>query len=108
MKQRELQKLALNVLDEMKAEDITELDVRELTDITDVMLICTGRSNRHVKSTADKLMQAAKAADHEVLGHAGEEESEWVLVDLGDVIVHIMQANARELYQLESLWTHAD
>ena len=108
MTQRKLQQLALNVLDEMKAEEITQLDVRELTDITDIMFVCTGRSNRHVKSIANKLVQAAKAANFPVLGHAGEEEAEWILVDLGDVIVHIMQAEARDLYQLESLWTHAD
>lgn len=108
MQRRELQQLALEVLDEMKAEDITELDVRELTDITDIMMICTGRSTRHLKSTAEKLIQAAKAEGHPVLGHAGEEEGEWILVDLGDVIVHIMQTQARDLYQLESLWTHAD
>ena len=92
------------MLDELKAVDITILDVKALTSVTDSMIICTGTSNRHVKSLATAIIQQAKQEKLPILGTEGETAAEWVLVDLGDVVVHIMQAATREFYNLEKLW----
>lgn len=95
-------------LEDGKAQDITPIDVRAHTDITDFMVVCTGTSNRHVTSIADRLMANAKPAGFAVLGSEGEPEGEWVVVDLGDAIVHVMQQPIRDYYQLEQLWQKVD
>lgn len=102
-----LQKLVIDTLEEMKASEIIHLDVHELTSITDTMIICTGRSSQHVKSVANKLIEAMKKAGETPLGSVGQETAEWVLVDLNNVVVHIMQAEIREFYNLEQLWSYA-
>lgn len=100
----QLQQLALDALNDLKGLDITTLDVRGLTTITDVMIICTGRSNRHVKSLAENVVKKAKEAKLSYIRMEGEDAGEWVIVDLADVIIHVMQASARDFYNLEDLW----
>jgi ribosome-associated protein len=101
----ELKQMSLDALDYLKAEDITVLDVRGKTTVTDWIIVATGSSSRHVKSIANSVISAAKQANRAPLGSEGEDEGEWVLVDLGDVIVHVMQRQVREYYDLESLWS---
>lgn len=94
----------LDKADDMKANDVMTLDVSERSTITDTLIICSGTSKRHVQSIAEHIATEAKHAGLENLGTEGQAEGEWVLVDLGDVIVHVMQESAREFYQLEKLW----
>lgn len=105
MKPEQLKDLALEALDDLKGKDIVTLDVREMTGMTDLMIICTGTSNRHVKSLASNVASEAKKQGIMPLGVEGENGSEWVLVDFGDIVVHVMLAEARDFYELEKLWT---
>lgn len=98
----------LDALDELKAKDVREIDVRGKTSIADLLVIASGTSARHVKSIADEVVKFAKKAGVMPLGVEGEQEAEWVLVDLGDVIVHVMLPRIREFYGLERLWTVGD
>lgn len=100
--------IALEALDELKARNVTDLDVRELTSIADHMVIATGTSSRHVKALADNVIEQAKAAGVMPVGTEGQQNAEWILVDLGDVIVHVMQPATREFYDLERLWRKPD
>jgi ribosome-associated protein len=100
-----LKRLAIDALDDLKAKDITVIDVRNKTSVTDWVVIATGSSSRHVKSLANSVVTSMKDAGRPVLGVEGEDDGEWVLVDLGDVIVHVMQQQVREFYDLESLWS---
>jgi ribosome-associated protein len=100
--------LAVNALEDLKGQNITVLDVMKLTTVTDTMIICTGTSNRHVKSLAQNVAEDAKHAGYQPLGIEGTEQGEWVLVDLGGVVVHVMQSQARAFYQLEKLWAVAE
>ena len=93
-----------NALDDIKAVNVRVLDVRNLTDIADTLVIASGNSDRHVRSIADRVVEFAKKAGHRPMGIEGERDGEWVLVDLQDVIVHIMLPRVREFYRLESLW----
>lgn len=104
MKPEEIRDLAINALDEMKGIDIVAMDVRTLTSITDYMVICTGRSSRHVKALAETVSTTAKANKVGFVRTEGENDSEWVLVDLGDVVIHVMLPTARSFYSLEDLW----
>lgn len=91
-------------LDDLKATEIQVLDVKNKSSITDNMIICTGTSSRHVSSLAQKLIDESKQAGFETFGSEGKATADWVVVDFGQAIVHIMQAESRELYQLEKLW----
>ena len=91
-------------LAELKAKDIVEIDVRGKSSVADFMLIASGTSSRHVKSIADEVVRFAKQLGVMPLGVEGEREAEWVLVDLGDMIVHVMQPSTRAYYNLEELW----
>ena len=95
-------------LAEMKAKDTVEVDVRGKTSIADFLVVASGTSTRHVKSVADEVLRFAKKCGVMPLGVEGEREAEWVLVDLGDVIVHVMLPRVREYYALERLWTVGD
>ena len=101
----ELKQLALNALEDLKAEDILVLDVKGKTTVTDWIIVATGTSSRHVRSIANNVAVEAKKNHATHLGTEGEEDGEWILVDLGDVIVHVMQRQTREFYDLESLWS---
>lgn len=94
----------LDALTEMKAHNVNALAVSTLTSLTDHMIIATGTSTRHVKSISDAVLKHTKQFDYLPLGVEGEHEAEWILIDLGDVIVHIMLAGTREFYNLEKLW----
>lgn len=96
--------IAVAALEDLKAVDIRVLDVSKLTTITDIMVIATGTSNRHAASLAHSVIDRAKESGHRPVGVEGLNEGEWVLVNLGGVIVHVMQAQARAFYQLEKLW----
>lgn len=103
-----LLKLVHAALEEIKAKDVTEIDVRGKTSIADYLVVASGTSTRHVKSVADEVIKHSKKAGCQPLGVEGEREAEWVLVDLGDVIVHVMLPRVREFYALERLWTVGD
>jgi ribosome-associated protein len=92
-------------LEDMKAVDIRVLDVRELTSITDVMVVAGGTSTRHVKAIADNVSVEAKKNGVQPLGIEGDKGSEWILVDLADVVVHVMMPGVRAFYALEKLWS---
>ena len=102
-----LLELVTDALEGMKGKDIVHLDVRGLSSVTDYMVIATGTSNRHVKSLAEEVSFKAKQAGYAPLSVEGEMNSDWVLADLGDVIVHVMQTDARGFYDLERLWDPA-
>jgi ribosome-associated protein len=98
-----------DAVEELKARDVVEIDVRGKSSVTDYMVIASGTSTRHVKSIADEVVKFAKQKlDVMPLGVEGEREAEWVLVDLGDVVVHVMLPRVREFYALERLWTVGD
>lgn len=94
----------LKSLEDIQATDITIIDVSQQTSITDIMVICSGRSSRHVKAIAETIMEQLKAQGMPSLHQHGLQSSDWVLVDFGDVIVHIMQPESRSFYNLEGLW----
>ena len=100
-----LLEVTLRALEDMKAVDIRVIDVRELTSITDIMVIASGTSTRHVKAVADNVALEAKKIGVKALGVEGEKGAEWILIDLGDVVVHVMMPEVRDFYALEKLWS---
>lgn len=103
-----LHALVRKALDDLKAKDIQEIDVRGKSSVTDLLVVVSGTSSRHVKSIADEVVKQAKHAKMPPLGVEGHREGEWVLVDLGDIVVHVMLPRTREFYALERLWTVGD
>ncbi len=100
----EMKELVISTLDDLKAVEVSVLDVHEMTSVTDIMIIASGTSNRHVKSIADNVVEAAKENGVRPLGMEGDQTNEWILVDLGDVVVHVMKPDIRDFYNLEKLW----
>ena len=102
-----LLELVVSALDDLKGVNTVTLDVQALTNMMDYLVVCSGSSNRHVKSLAENVASTAKAAGNPPLGVEGEDAGEWVLVDLGDVVVHVMLPATRDFYDLERLWEAA-
>ncbi|VFS85138.1 ribosome-associated protein [Kluyvera cryocrescens] len=102
---KELQDFVVDKIDDLKGQDIVTIDVHGKSSITDCMVICTGTSSRHVMSIADHVVQESRAAGLLPMGVEGENVADWIVVDLGDVIVHVMQEESRRLYELEKLWS---
>ena len=104
MKLPKLEKLVVNALEDIKGRDIEVINTSALTSLFDCMVIACGDSNRQVKSLARNVQDKVRAAGGRVLSCEGEEVGEWILVDLGDVVVHVMQPAVRSYYNLEELW----
>ena len=106
-KAKKTQQWIQNALEDAKTQNIAVLDVRKISDFTDYMVIATGTSNRHVQSSADKVAETLR--DHGVrpVGIEGKQLGDWVLIDFGDVVVHIMREQTRDFYNLEKLWSDA-
>ncbi len=103
-----LRDLAVAALEDVKGQNLVVLDVRGRTSITDFMVLATGNTRRQVKALADNVVEAARDAGYKPLGVEGAEAAEWILVDLGDVLVHVMQPEVREFYRLENVWAMDD
>ena len=105
MNSEQLSNLVIDALDDIKAEDIVKLDVRDMTTVTDYMVVASGTSNRHVKALVENVAEKASKAGHKPIGIEGEGGAEWVLLDLQDTLVHVMLPKVREFYNLEKLWS---
>ena len=103
--QKNLLELTLSTLDDMKANAVNNMNVTTLTNVSDYMIFSTGNSSRHIRSIADKIAENIKKEGYPILGIEGYEGSQWVLIDLGNIMVHIMLAETREFYKLEDLWS---
>jgi len=108
MELEELKAIVVAALEELKVVDLKVLDVRRIASFTDLMIIASGTSSRHVRALADKVIERCKAAGVRPLGLEGERDAEWILVDLGDIVVHVMSPAMRDYYNLEKLWSVGD
>lgn len=104
LKSKKIAQLVVEALEDLKGESIRSIDVQKLTEITDYMVIVTGRSSTHIKALSDSVAKKVKEAGLYILGMEGKLQSEWILVDVGGVVVHIMLGSVRALYNLEDLW----
>lgn len=105
MNSEQLSELVVDALDDIKGQDIVRLDVRDMTTVTDYMIVASGTSNRHVKALVDSVMEKARDAGIKPIGVEGEAGGEWILLDLQDALVHVMLPKVREFYNLEKLWS---
>lgn len=105
MNSEQLSTLVIDALDDVKAQNIVKLDVRDMTSVTDFMIVASGTSSRHVKALVDNVAEKAKEAGCRPIGVEGEEGGEWVLLDLQDALVHVMLPKVRQFYNLEKLWS---
>jgi len=105
MNSEELSALVVEALEDVKAQDIVKLDVRDLTTVTDFMIVASGTSNRHVKALIESVSDKAREVGRKPIGVEGEDGGEWVLLDLDDALVHVMLPKVREFYNLEKLWS---
>ena len=108
MEAEALKKVVIDALDDLKAVNTVSIDVSALTDVMDLMVITSGTSSRHVKSLASNVGVEAKKLGVHPIGIEGSDAGEWVLVDFGDIVVHVMQPATRDFYDLERLWTHPE
>ena len=106
-KAKKTQQWIQNALEDAKTQNIAVLDVRKISDFTDYMVIATGTSNRHVQSSADKVVETLRGHGVRRVGIEGKQLGDWVLIDFGDVVVHIMREQTRDFYNLEKLWSDA-
>lgn len=104
MEHDELKTFVIDKIEDLKGRDIIDLNVSGKSTVTDTMLICSGNSKRHVVSIAENVIVESKNAGHPPISVEGQDTGEWVLVDLGEIIVHVMQDQTRDFYQLEKLW----
>ena len=104
METPDLQTICCEALDDLKAQNILVLDIREISDFAHWFIIATASSSRNAKAISNKLIESLKLQEHYLVGIEGQDDSEWILVDCGDVVVNIMQQETREFYDLESLW----
>lgn len=107
MTESKLRELIVDALEDVKAIDIRTLDVRELTSVVDFMVVATGASTRQVKALAENVSKEAKEAGFMPISTEGQESADWILIDFGDISVHVMLPDARELYDLERLWAYS-
>ncbi len=105
MQNIELKEQVIKALEDVKGQEIVCMDIRELTDIADFMIVATGNSNRQVKALVNNVVEEVKKSGVQPIGVEGQEQAEWVLVDLADVIVHVMLPKVREYYDIERLWS---
>jgi ribosome-associated protein len=105
MNSEQLSDLVVEALEDIKAKDIVKLDVRDMTTVTDYMIVASGTSTRHVQALVDNVVDKASAAGHKPIGVEGESGGEWVLLDLQDALVHVMLPKVRDFYNLEKLWS---
>lgn len=105
MNSEQLSELVINALEDGKAQDIVKLDVRDMTTVTDYMIVASGSSSRHVKALAEAVSDSSREAGHKPASIEGAQGSEWVLLDLQDTLVHVMLPRVREFYNLEKLWS---
>jgi ribosome-associated protein len=104
MKLPELKSICLDALDDMKAKDVLSLDISSISTFADWLIIATASSSRNAKAISNKIIEEVKQNKLHIIGVEGQEDSEWVLIDCGDVVINVMQHEAREFYDLESLW----
>ena len=107
MKLPELKSICLDTLDDMKGKDIISLDIRNISNFADWFIIATASSSRNAKAISNKIIEEVKLNKLHVIGVEGQEDSEWILIDCGDVVINLMQQEAREFYDLETLWGEA-
>ena len=106
-KAKKTQQWIQNALEDAKTQNIAVLDVRKISDFTDYMVIATGTSNRHVQSSSDKVVETLRGHGMRPVGIEGKQLGDWVLIDFGDVVVHVMREQTRDFYNLEKLWSDA-
>ena len=104
---KKIKKICLEALDDMKAQDVSEIDIDKYSSFASNLIIATGTSSRHLKSISEKIIDTLKDNKIKILGTEGQEAKEWILIDIGDILVNIMTEESREHYDLESLWDRA-
>ena len=102
---KDLIDIVINSLEDVKGQEITTLNVSDLTDVMDTIVVASGNTNRQVKALANNVVEDCKKAGYQPLGIEGMDTAEWVLVDFGDIVVHVMQPATRQFYDLEKLWS---